>query len=85
LVPEILFDARPDRPVRASRVQDPQRRLWQLQYIWFNEGLSEDMFDDGYENIINIDFSSTSVKTMAEKLKEKGPNFKYQLMDVRAM
>jgi hypothetical protein len=28
-------------------------------------GLSEDMFDDGYENIINIDFSSTSVKTMA--------------------
>ena len=43
------------------------------------------MFDDGYENITNIDFSSTSVKTMAEKLKEKGPNFKYQLMDVRAM
>ena len=33
------------------------------------KGLSEDMFDDGYENIINIDFSSTSVKTMAEKLK----------------
>jgi len=34
-----------------------------------NSGLSEEMFDDGYENITNIDFSSTSVKTMAEKLK----------------
>ena len=43
------------------------------------------MFDDGYENITNIDFSSTSIKTMAEKLKEKGQNFKYQLMDGRAM
>jgi ubiquinone/menaquinone biosynthesis C-methylase UbiE len=43
------------------------------------------MFDDGYESITNIDFSSTSIKTMAEKLKEKGQNFKYQLMDVRAM
>jgi ubiquinone/menaquinone biosynthesis C-methylase UbiE len=43
------------------------------------------MFDDGYESITNIDFSSTSIKTMSEKLKEKGPNFKYLLMDVRAM
>lgn len=43
------------------------------------------MFDDGYENITNIDISQTSIKTMVEKYKDKGPNFKYIQMDVRAM
>ena len=43
------------------------------------------MCDDGYETITNIDFSSTSIKTMAEKYKDKTVNFKYRLMDVRAM
>jgi len=37
--------------------------------LFMISGLSEEMFDDGYEYITNIDFSSTSVKTMAEKLK----------------
>jgi hypothetical protein len=40
----------------------------QVKYFSFL-GLSEEMFDDGYENITNIDFSSTSIKTMSEKLK----------------
>jgi ubiquinone/menaquinone biosynthesis C-methylase UbiE len=43
------------------------------------------MFDDGYENITNIDISQTSIKAMNELYKEKGPNFKYIQMDVRAM
>lgn len=43
------------------------------------------MFDDGYENITNIDISQTSIKAMGELYKEKGPNFKYIQMDVRAM
>lgn len=43
------------------------------------------MFDDGYETITNIDISQTSIKTMGDKYKEKGPNFKYVQMDVRAM
>ena len=43
------------------------------------------MFDDGYENITNIDISQTSIKAMSEKYKEKGQNFKYIQMDVRAM
>ncbi len=43
------------------------------------------MFDDGYETITNIDISQTSTKTMSEKYKEKGPNFKYMQMDVRAI
>jgi len=43
------------------------------------------MFDEGYENITNIDISQTVTKAMTEKYKEKGPNFKYLQMDVRAM
>ena len=43
------------------------------------------MFDDGYQNITNIDISQTSIKAMIEKYKDKGPNFKYIQMDVRAM
>ena len=43
------------------------------------------MFDDGYENITNIDISQTSIKAMNQLYKEKGPNFKYIQMDVRAM
>ena len=43
------------------------------------------MFDDGYENITNIDISQTSIKAMSEKYKEKGQNFKFVQMDVRAM
>lgn len=47
--------------------------------------MSEEMFDDGYENITNIDISQTSIKAMLEKYKDKGPNFKFIQMDVRAM
>jgi EEF1A lysine methyltransferase 4 len=43
------------------------------------------MFDDGYESITNIDISQTSIKAMNELYKDKGPNFKYIQMDVRAM
>lgn len=43
------------------------------------------MFDDGYEAITNIDISQTSIKAMNELYKDKGPNFKYIQMDVRAM
>lgn len=43
------------------------------------------MFDDGYETITNIDISQTSIKAMNELYKDKGPNFKYIQMDVRAM
>ena len=43
------------------------------------------MFEEGYGNITNIDISNVCVKAMKEKYKEKGDNFKYLLMDVKAM
>jgi 2-polyprenyl-3-methyl-5-hydroxy-6-metoxy-1,4-benzoquinol methylase len=50
-----------------------------------NSRLSEEMHEEGYANITNIDISNVCVKAMKEKYKEKPENFKYLLMDVRAM
>ena len=47
--------------------------------------MSEEMFEEGFVNITNIDISHIVTKAMQEKYKEKGPNFKYVQMDVRAM
>jgi len=50
-----------------------------------NSRLSEEMFEEGYSNITNIDISNVCVKAMKDKYKEKGDNFKYLLMDVKSM
>ncbi|KAM3134123.1 hypothetical protein pb186bvf_013744 [Paramecium bursaria] len=50
-----------------------------------NSRLSEEMFDEGYQNITNIDISHVVTKAMLEKYKDKGPNFRYIHMDARAM
>lgn len=50
-----------------------------------NSRLSEEMFDEGFQNITNIDISSTVVKAMNEKYKDKPTTFKYLQMDARAM
>lgn len=50
-----------------------------------NSRLSEEMAEEGYSNITNIDICGLVVKAMGEKYKEKGDVLKYQQMDVRAM
>jgi len=42
--------------------------------------MSEEMYDEGYQNIVNIDISSVVIKAMQEKYKDKGPSFKCNLM-----
>ena len=42
-------------------------------------GMSEEMFDEGYQNITNIDISKVVVKAMNEKYKEKGESFKCEI------
>lgn len=39
-------------------------------------GMSEEMFEEGYQYIHNIDVSSVVIKSMNEKYRDKGPNFK---------
>jgi 2-polyprenyl-3-methyl-5-hydroxy-6-metoxy-1,4-benzoquinol methylase len=49
-----------------------------------NALLSEDMYNDGYHNITNIDISPIVIKQMSERNKEKG-EMKYEVMDVTEM
>ena len=50
-----------------------------------NSRMSEEMYEEGYEHITNIDISFSVVKTMTEEYKEKCPNMVYQQMDVRSL
>ena len=52
---------------------------------FFLSGLSEEMFDDGFQSINNIDISFTVVKQMQEMYKDKYPNMAYKQMDVRSL
>jgi ubiquinone/menaquinone biosynthesis C-methylase UbiE len=50
-----------------------------------NSRLSEEMYDDGYQNITNIDISQVVINQMIEKTKEKYSNLKFKKMDVREL
>jgi EEF1A lysine methyltransferase 4 len=59
-----------------------------FSYSNFNQlfaGLSEEMFDDGYQHITNVDISTTVIKQMTELYREKYPTMSYKQMDVRSM
>ena len=47
-----------------------------------NSKLSEDLSEEGYENITNIDFSNKVISIMEQTYKEKFPKMKFQVMDV---
>ena len=48
-------------------------------------GLSEEMLEDGYSNITDIDISNTVAKQMTERYREKNTNITYKQMDVRQL
>ena len=43
------------------------------------------MYDDEYQNIVNIDISFTVIKQMQERYKEDYPNMPFKQMDVKAL
>ena len=47
-----------------------------------NSELSENMYDDGYHNIKNIDISQSVIKLMADRSKDRS-EMTYEVMDVR--
>jgi len=49
-----------------------------------NARLSEEMYEDGYQKITNVDISNVVVKAMQEKYRDK-PGMTYNQMDGRAM
>lgn len=50
-----------------------------------NAPLSEDLYDDGYLNVVNIDISSVVIKQMRERNSEKRPGMVYEVMDCTEM
>lgn len=46
-----------------------------------NANFSEDLYDDGYENVYNIDISSVCIQQMSERNKER-VKMQYEVMDV---
>ena len=48
-----------------------------------NSKMSEEMFEDGYRNITNVDISFTVIKQMQELYKEKYPEMLFKQMDAR--
>ncbi|KAM4116681.1 hypothetical protein ACJW30_02G068200 [Castanea mollissima] len=49
-----------------------------------NSAFSQDMVDDGYEDVVNIDISSVVIDAMRKKYSTR-PQLKYMTMDVRDM
>ncbi|KAF5316829.1 hypothetical protein D9619_006317 [Psilocybe cf. subviscida] len=48
-----------------------------------NSTLSEDMYEDGYRNIVNTDYSGVLIDQMKHKHSEKRPEMEWHEMDVR--
>jgi ubiquinone/menaquinone biosynthesis C-methylase UbiE len=50
-----------------------------------NSRMSEEMYEDGYEDITNIDFSNKVISQMEERCKSKYPKMIFKIMDVCEM
>ena len=50
-----------------------------------NSRMSEEMYEENFEHITNIDISFTVIKAMAEEYEGKCPNMSYKQMDVRSL
>lgn len=51
-----------------------------------NSSIQEDMYEDGFHNIVGNDISSVVIDEMNQSMKEKGyEGMSYQVMDVRNM
>ncbi|THU86245.1 S-adenosyl-L-methionine-dependent methyltransferase [Dendrothele bispora CBS 962.96] len=48
-----------------------------------NSKLSEEMYDDGYKNIVNVDYSAVVIQQMQKRHREVRPEMKWHEMDVR--
>ncbi|KAI0047848.1 S-adenosyl-L-methionine-dependent methyltransferase [Auriscalpium vulgare] len=48
-----------------------------------NSTLSEDMYDDGYKNIVNIDYSGVVIEQMRARHHESRPEMEWLEMDIR--
>ena len=59
--------------------------MFWTSFLFSVAGLSEEMLEDGYSNITDIDISNTVAKQMTERYREKNTNITYKQMDVRQL
>ncbi|KAI6042712.1 S-adenosyl-L-methionine-dependent methyltransferase [Pisolithus marmoratus] len=50
-----------------------------------NSKFSEDMWDDGYKNIVNVDYSAVAIERMRARNSETRPEMQWYEMDVRSL
>ncbi|KAI0352160.1 S-adenosyl-L-methionine-dependent methyltransferase [Trametes cingulata] len=50
-----------------------------------NSTLSQDMYDDGYKNIVNTDYSGILIEKMRHKHAESRPEMEWHEMDIREL
>ena len=50
-----------------------------------NAEFSEDLYDDGFHNIINVDISSVVIRQMSERNAESRPEMQWMVMDITDM
>jgi len=50
-----------------------------------NAEFSEDMYDDGFKNIVNVDISSVCIRQMRERNIEERPEMQWVTMDITDM
>ncbi|OBZ72113.1 Methyltransferase-like protein 13 [Grifola frondosa] len=50
-----------------------------------NSKLSEEIYDDGYKNIVNIDYSGVLIEKMRQKYIESHPEMEWHEMDIREL
>ncbi|KAI0773299.1 S-adenosyl-L-methionine-dependent methyltransferase [Trametes elegans] len=70
-IAEIIREVIPDR---SSRI---------LMLGCGNSTLSQDMYDDGYKNIVNTDYSGILIDKMRHKHQETRPEMEWYEMDIR--
>ncbi|KAJ4498978.1 S-adenosyl-L-methionine-dependent methyltransferase [Lentinula lateritia] len=61
----------------------PEKRSRILMLGCGNSKLSEDMYDDGYHNIVNTDYSSIIIEKMKQRHGDARPQMEWHEMDVR--
>ncbi|KZV63178.1 hypothetical protein PENSPDRAFT_641270 [Peniophora sp. CONT] len=65
------------------RVAIPNKNARILMLGCGNSTLSEDMYDDGYKNIVNIDYSAVVISRMSSRHKDVRPEMEWSEMDIR--
>ncbi|KAJ3863799.1 S-adenosyl-L-methionine-dependent methyltransferase [Lentinula novae-zelandiae] len=67
--------------ILRSLIPDKRSRI--LMLGCGNSKLSEDMYDDGYHNIVNTDYSSIIIEKMKQRHGDARPQMEWHEMDVR--